>query len=125
MKLRWRKAWLLLVPFLAAGSWFSWNAATYATSLRVYFVPTKSMSPALAPGDRILADTRRSTPPKRGEIWVFNMPRGGIGVKRVVGLPGETLEVAGGRVLIDGQPLAEPYLAVPMTYTMPAVKLRA
>ena len=31
-------------------------------------------------------------------------------VKRVVGLPGETIEIADGVVLIDGEPLSEPYL---------------
>jgi signal peptidase I len=120
-----RKVWLLLSLFLAAGLWFAWNAVTYATAVRVYFVPTKSMSPTLAPADRIIADTRPRIPPKRGEIWVFNMPSGSIGVKRVVGLPGESVEVAGGRVLVDGQPLTEPYLAGPITYTMPAVRLQA
>src|SRR3954447_17597517 len=105
-----RKAWLLLIPLIVASLWFGWNAAGYAIGVRVYFVPTASMSPALAPGDRILAETRPGSPPKRGEIWVFQMPKGGVGVKRVVGLPGESIEVTGGRLVVDGRAVAEPFL---------------
>ena len=51
-------------------------------------------------------------PPARGEVIVFNYPldpRKDF-VKRVVGLPGETVEVRGGTVLVDGEALPEPYL---------------
>ena len=51
-------------------------------------------------------------PPMRGEVIVFNYPldpRKDF-VKRVVGLPGETVEVQGGIVLVDGRALPEPYL---------------
>ena len=51
-------------------------------------------------------------PPTRGEVIVFNYPldpRKDF-VKRVVGLPGETVEVRGGIVLVDGKALQEPYL---------------
>ena len=51
-------------------------------------------------------------PPTRGEVIVFNYPldpRKDF-VKRVVGLPGETVEVRGGIVLVDGDALPEPYL---------------
>lgn len=51
-------------------------------------------------------------PPGRGEIIVFNYPLdpGKDFVKRVVGLPGETVEVRGGIVYVDGEALPEPYL---------------
>ena len=51
-------------------------------------------------------------PPTRGEVIVFNYPldpRKDF-VKRVVGLPGETVEVRDGIVLVDGEALPEPYL---------------
>jgi len=38
-------------------------------------------------------------------------------IKRVIGLPGETVEVAGGKVLINGTALDEPYIAQPPNYT--------
>jgi signal peptidase I len=125
MRFRRRKTWLLLIPFLAAGAWFASSAVIYATSIKVYLVPSKSMSPTLAPGDRICVDTRRGFTPKRGELWVLSTPKGWTAVKRVIGLPGETLEVAGGKVLIDGHAPAEPYLAGPISYTMPPVRLEA
>ena len=52
-------------------------------------------------------------PPARGEVIVFNYPLdpGKDFVKRVVGLPGETIEVKNGTVYVNGQVLSEPYLA--------------
>ena len=51
-------------------------------------------------------------PPNRGEVIVFHYPRDVTKdfVKRVVGLPGETVEVREGTTYIDGQPIDEPYL---------------
>ncbi len=51
-------------------------------------------------------------PPTRGEIIVFRYPADPSKdfVKRVVGLPGERVEVRSGTVYIDGAPLSEPYL---------------
>jgi len=55
-------------------------------------------------------------PPRRGEIIVFEFPDKNLGnsrkdfVKRVVGLPGETIQIHHGEVLVDGQLLDEPYL---------------
>src|SRR5262245_40708062 len=97
-------------------------------SARAYLIPTNSMMPTLRPGDRVQADDAGGADPKRGEVWVLLgptklFPGGGTLVKRVIGLPGETLEVRPGRVLIDGRPIAEPYLAAPGTYSMPARRL--
>ena len=51
-------------------------------------------------------------PPPGGEIIVFRYPQDPSKdfVKRVVGLPGETIEVRSGTVYIDGEDLREPYL---------------
>ena len=55
-------------------------------------------------------------PPRRGEIIVFEFPDKNLDnsrkdfVKRVVGLPGETIQIHHGEVLVDGQLLDEPYL---------------
>ena len=50
--------------------------------------------------------------PHRGEVIIFRFPqdRSHDFVKRVIGLPGEVVEVRAGQVLIDGRPLAEPYI---------------
>jgi signal peptidase I len=123
---RWR--WVLLLLAVGVGVPMLLQAVTRAASMRAYVIPTSSMAPTLAPGDRFVVDEGRRSDPKRGEIWALRMPsppapRGSIAVKRVVGLPGETIEVASGRVLIDGEPLSEPYLTAPPSYTLPPTKL--
>jgi len=52
--------------------------------------------------------------PKRGDVVVFDAPDRPPSqpkdyVKRVVGLPGETIQMSAGQVLVNGQPMAEPY----------------
>jgi signal peptidase I len=120
---RWGRGWLLWLAAFA-GAVAIGLAGSLASSVRAFAIPTNSMSPTLRSGDRVGVDTRPRSRPKRGEVWVFHMPGwasagAGMVVKRVVALPGETVEVASGRVLINGVPLAEPYLAKPMTYTLP------
>lgn len=53
--------------------------------------------------------------PQRGDIVVFDDPRfqGDEIVKRVIGLPGETVELRGGSVFVDGRELEEPYVTAP------------
>jgi signal peptidase I len=59
--------------------------------------------------------------PQRGDVIVFEPPNrpGEDYVKRIIGLPGETVEIRQGQVFINGQPLAEPFQPTPGTYTMP------
>lgn len=69
------------------------------------------MLPVLAHRESVLvAPTRNGL--RRGDVAVFERPGGlgGIYVKRVVGLPGEDLQLAEGRVYLDGQLLEESYL---------------
>jgi len=49
----------------------------------------------------------------RGDIVILQVPQAGSGllIKRVIGLPGEKIEIKGGKVYINEQPLAEPYLS--------------
>lgn len=101
-------------------------------------VPTPSMVPTVLPGDRLLAEkiVYRFTGPKRGDIITFTPPfyqeQGYIKeflglsddfLKRVIALPGETVEVRAGKVLINGVPLEEPYLAAAPQYTMAPTKV--
>ncbi len=59
--------------------------------------------------------------PQRGDVIVFEPPNrpGEDYVKRIIGLPGETVEIRAGQVFINGEPLAEPFQPMPGTYTMP------
>src|SRR6185437_13042477 len=115
-----RRGWVVWPSALLA-AWVCWWVVSFATSLRAYSIPTGSMAPTIKPGDRVGVMTQPRNGPRRGEIWVFRMPPaakllGSEGAKRVIGLPGETVEIRNGRVLIDGAPLDEPYLTAAMTY---------
>lgn len=106
--------------------------AVYFAGTQPYFVPSNSMFPRLQEGDRFRADALIAPRlgPKRGEIWVLRNPtpedgNGPFLVKRVVGLPGETVEVRDRKLLIDGRVLPEPYIeeGQPMLYTTEPQKL--
>jgi signal peptidase I len=59
-------------------------------------------------------------PPQRGEIVVLWPPSSSDRpyIKRVIGLPGETVAIRGGVVTVNGVPLTEPYIKAPAAYTM-------
>jgi signal peptidase I len=90
-----------------------------------------SMEPNLAPsGQRVLivkAAYWFGHGPQRGDIITFNPPedwpnsRNLPFIKRVIGLPGETVEIKAGQVFINGNstPLEEPYIEKRFTYSMP------
>lgn len=83
----------------------------------------QSMEPNLHDNQRVIVDlvSYRLRMPRRGEIIVLNVP-GRVSdplIKRVIGLPGETIEIKGGAVYVNGQKLNEPYLNQLTTGTMP------
>lgn len=78
-----------------------------ANVMEAFVIPTRSMSPTLVPGDRILANklgisTRTFS---RGDLVVFRNPenRRQNFVKRIVGLPGDTIEIKERELLINGE----------------------
>lgn len=80
-------------------------------------IPTPSMVPTINPGDRVIG-LRMSywfSTPQRGDIVIFHYPDNEeeLYVKRVIGLPGDTVEIKNGLVYINGSttPLDEPYLS--------------
>ncbi|MEM8922253.1 MAG: signal peptidase I [Actinomycetota bacterium] len=79
----------------------------------VYFVPTSSMAPAIGNGDRLVVN-RFASSPDRGDVVVVANPTPGDAanayVRRVIGLPGDTVAASDGVVLINGVPLEEAYL---------------
>jgi signal peptidase I len=81
--------------------------------VQAFFIPSGSMEPTLRTGDRILVGkfAYRVWEIRRGDIIVFRYPLNPNKdfVKRVVGLPGERIEMKDGLVRIDGQPLSEIY----------------
>jgi signal peptidase I len=72
-----------------------------------------SMQPNLYRGYRVMTEkiSYRLHPPRRGDIVVVEQPGDAPAlIKRIVALPGEVVEVRGGHTLIDGQPIAEPWV---------------
>ena len=83
---------------------------------RTYGVHGQSMEPNLHDHQRLIVDlvSYRLRPPERGEIVVFDVPEQISDIpliKRVVGIPGDTVEVKGGAAYVNGRRLDEPYLA--------------
>jgi signal peptidase I len=108
---------------------------------QAFFIPSESMDPTLTRGDRVLVTKipYYFGDPERGDVIVFEDPepgneedRGVIGgaihwlfqglgvqppdhedfIKRVIGLPGDTVWAKKGVVYVNGEPLEEPYLTV-------------
>jgi signal peptidase I len=107
--------------------------------VQAFFIPSGSMEPTLEPGDRVLVQ-KVVYGPDRGDVVVFADPKGRPGpdrgvvggiahwlstalgierpehedfIKRVIGLPGETIELRNGRLFVDGIRRPEPYLEGP------------
>jgi signal peptidase I len=110
-----------LLALLGAGCWSGRDH-------KAYLMPSSGMEPTIhcaqpAPGchshadDRIIVDTSVDAL-QRGDIVAFHTPRRalqacgaeGVYVKRVVGLPGETVSERSGFVYVDGKKLHEPYV---------------
>ena len=97
---------LLMVGFRSA--WADWVT-----------VPTGSMNPTIIEGDRVLVDKHvfglrvpftlihltAGEDPARGEIVVFDSPADGISlVKRVIAVPGDTVQMVNERLIVNGRP---------------------
>jgi len=84
--------------------------------LQAFFIPSLSMSPTLQIHDRVLVNkvSYDMHDVNRADVVVFKSPTNDTEIKdlikRVVGLPGETIETRDGRVEIDGVELDEGYL---------------
>ena len=100
------------------------NAAGTEDIIGRYRVEVISMAPALVEGEYIFINnlSYSAEPLQRGDIIVFKHPGEDL-VKRIIGLPGETIEIRDGHVLINGLILNEAYLKAPMRSTMPAKQI--
>ena len=93
-----------------------------------YFIPSGSMEPTLKVGDKVLVNklSYHLHGIRRGDVIVFKRPVWDVDtsgnvtdlIKRVIGLPGETISATDGHVFIDGRQLNEPWLPKgPTSYT--------
>ena len=80
--------------------------------VRIYSVPSASMTPTLQPGDRILVTRMITDTAARGDVIVFRNPAGrDLTVKRVIAIGGDLIDSDAGRIRIDGKMVDEPYVA--------------
>lgn len=83
-------------------------------------VPSASMETTIMTKDRVIGSrlTYKFSDPQRGDIAIFRFPddESIYYVKRIIGLPGDTIDIVDGQVYLNGstEPLDEPYLHEPM-----------
>jgi signal peptidase I len=115
-KRRTGRSWLIeLVVIVVVVLGASFLVRTFV--VQTFYIPSGSMIPTLQVGDRILVDklSYHLHGVGRGDIVVFSKPpleQQNINdlVKRVIGLPGETISSVNGQVYINGKLLNEPWL---------------
>lgn len=109
---------LVLLIFQLFTAFSEYSLRTYIFESR--YIAAKSMTPTLQLNDRLIIDklVYHFAMPKRGDIIIFNptarMKEDNFQdpfIKRIIGLPEETIEVKNGQVYINNQPLEENYIA--------------
>lgn len=90
--------------------------------IQAFWIPSDSMEPTLHKGDRVLVNklSYKLHDVHRGDVIVFKRPERAQSsnpdddiedlIKRVIGLPGDTIETVDGVIYINDEPLPEPYL---------------
>jgi signal peptidase I len=93
-----------------------------------FAVISVSMEPGLHEGERILVNKMayHFGEPQRGEIVVFQSPEDDMPlIKRVIGLPGDIIEIKDSAVQVNGVRLSEPYLKEPPNYSFNSFQVPA
>jgi signal peptidase I len=103
---------LTRIAILIAGTVFVLWAVAFVllhTVFHLYRIPTGGMEPAIHIGDHVI--TKRIQDIRRGDIITFDYPLQPktTFMKRVIGMPGETIRIQSKRVFINGKELSEPY----------------
>ncbi len=96
--------------------------------IQSYVIIYSCMEPNLEEGQRLLVSkvVYHFHEPERGDVIVFRPPANPEAtpyIKRIIGLPNETIEIKNGAVYIDGEQLYEPYVKEPPRYTVHRQKI--
>jgi len=95
--------------------------------VQAFWIPSRSMVPTLQISDRVLVAKfwYHFQEPARGQIFVFKYPVDPKRdfVKRIIGLPGDIVEIRDGFVYINGNPLSEDYVSNRDNYSMEPVEI--
>jgi signal peptidase I len=90
-----------------------WLAVNFATAR--FIVEGSSMEPNFHTGQMLIVSklAYKLSTPQRGDVIVFQYPGNPVDdyIKRVIGIPGDTVDIQSGRVSINGHAIPEPYLA--------------
>ena len=116
------------LPVIALALTLAFFIRTFIAEPR--FIPSDSMLPTLLQGDRLVVEkvSYRFHEPQRGDIVVFQTPlllqqmgypQDQAFIKRVIGLPGDTIAVQEGKVYLNNQPLEEDYIYEAPAYNLP------
>ena len=100
---------------------------TPPTKVELYRIEGINMAPSLHVGDYVAVDRSAyaNHRPERGDIVMYGRAENQLDIQRVIGLPGESIEVRAGKVWINGAALDEPYLMNPIRYDLPARSIEA
>lgn len=122
----------LLPSYKALSPMFESTQEGFPNDHETRYILAESMIPTLQINDRVLIDKKayENALPQRGDIIIFNPTKilreqnyNAPFVKRIVGLPGEKIEINNGKVLINNQPIMEDYLAEPPNYTLKSTQI--
>jgi signal peptidase I len=119
-----------IVKTLVSAGILAFGIRTFVAEAR--YIPSSSMEPTLEINDRLIIEkvSYRLHPPKRGDVVVFSPTEAlkkqdfkDAFIKRVIGLPGDTVEVKNGKVFVNGKSLTENYIEAPPDYHFTPVKV--
>jgi signal peptidase I len=103
-----RSVWLVAAAALAASGC---DLPILGLGLGVRSIPSESMLPNLLVGDRVLVEMKTYSPedmPSRGDVLLFHHPHNDRAmIARLVGLPGDTIEMKGGQLFLNGEAVAK------------------
>lgn len=115
--------WIEGIKTIATAAILAFGIRAFVAEAR--YIPSSSMEPTLQVNDRLIIEkiSYHFQEPKRGDVVVFNPTKAlqekdfrDAFIKRVIGLPGETIEVKTGKVYVDGQAIKEKYISEDPNY---------